>query len=91
MRDLLVRLGVRRSDVVIEPLARTTAESAIPTREIFGRRGLCKVALLTEAIHMRRSLLCFSKQGVDAAPAACDHRATELKPRLSSFPPSPGR
>lgn len=90
MRDLLVRLGVRESDVIVEPRARTTFENAVEARKILERRGLRKVVLVTEAVHMFRSLQSFRKVGVDAVPAACHHRATEFKGGETRFyAPSP--
>ena len=90
MLDLLVRLGVNHSDVIVEPTARTTFENAVETRVILEQKGLTKVALVTEAVHMSRSLRCFRKQGINAVPAACFHRATGFKIEAGSFVPSPG-
>jgi uncharacterized SAM-binding protein YcdF (DUF218 family) len=89
MREALVRLGVSASDVITEPTARTTYESAVEAREIMRGRGFRKAAVVTDAVHMLRSILCFRKVGVDAVPAACSHRATEFKPQVDSFVPSP--
>ncbi len=90
MHDLLVRLGVKDSDVLVEPNARTTYENAVETRKILQARGFGRVVLVTEAVHMERSLRCFHKQGVDAVPAACLHRATEFHLVIDSLIPSPG-
>lgn len=89
MRDFLVRLGVSPADVVIKDRARTTYESAAEIRRILERYHVRKVLLVTEAIHMFRSLRCFHKQGIEADPAACHHRATEFRYQLDSFLPSP--
>lgn len=89
MRETLVSLGVAGSDVVVEPKARTTYENAVETRKILEERGLRRVVVVTEAVHMGRSLACFRKVGVDATPAACLHRATQFKWKLDRFVPSP--
>ena len=89
MRELLLRLGVRDSDVIVEERAQTTYENAIETRKLLQSRGLGKIVLVTEAVHMPRSLACFRKQGVEAIPAACLHRATEFHGRLEEFVPTP--
>ncbi len=89
MRDLLIRLGVAPSDLLVEARARTTYENAVETRKILETQGLRKVVLVTEAVHMFRSLRCFRKQGIETVPAACLHRATEFKVKLDSFVPSP--
>jgi uncharacterized SAM-binding protein YcdF (DUF218 family) len=90
MRDMLIRLGVADPDVLVEAKARTTFENAVETRKIVEAKGLRKVILVTEAIHMPRSLRCFRKQGIDAVPAPCRHRATVFHGRINFFMPSPG-
>jgi uncharacterized SAM-binding protein YcdF (DUF218 family) len=59
------------------------------TRRILERRQVRSVLLVTEGVHMFRSLRCFRKQGVEAVPAACHHRATQFRCRLGTFLPSP--
>lgn len=90
MRDLLVRLGINHADVIVEPSARTTFENADECRKILTEKGLGKVILVTEAVHMDRALRCFRKSGVDAVPAACSHRATGFKLEAAAFIPTPG-
>jgi uncharacterized SAM-binding protein YcdF (DUF218 family) len=90
MRDTLIELGVDRSDVIVEPRARTTYENAVESARILRERGLRRVVLVTDATHMPRSLLCFRKQGFDPVPAACSHRAVDFRLELGSFLPSPG-
>jgi uncharacterized SAM-binding protein YcdF (DUF218 family) len=89
MRDLLVRLGVNASDVVIEDKASTTYENATETRRILEERQVRQALLVTEAVHMPRSLGCFRKAGVEVVPAACHHRATAFEFRLGFCLPSP--
>ncbi len=89
MRDLFVHLGVSAADVVIEDRSRMTYESAVETRQVLERRQVRSVLLVTEAVHMFRSLHCFRRQGVEAVPAACHHRATQFRCRLGTFLPSP--
>jgi uncharacterized SAM-binding protein YcdF (DUF218 family) len=87
MRAFLVHLGVSAVDVVIEDRSRTNYESAVETRRILERRKVRGVLLVTEAVHMLRSLHCFCKQGVEAVPAACHHRATQFRCTLGTFLP----
>ena len=90
MRDFLIRLGVDASDVIVEDRARTTLENATETKKLLARHGISRVVLVTEALHMYRSLRCFRKQGIEAIPAACHHQATEFEKELGFFLPSPG-
>jgi uncharacterized SAM-binding protein YcdF (DUF218 family) len=91
MRDLLLRLGVRSGDIVLEPQARTTAENAAYTLAILDTRGIdrTKVLLVTEAVHMPRSVKWFRAVGINpiAAPAHMQATSVEFTPRF--FLPSP--
>jgi uncharacterized SAM-binding protein YcdF (DUF218 family) len=89
MRDFLVRMGVRESDVIVEPGSQTTYLSAVACHKLLEEQGLRKVVLVTEAVHMYRSLRCFRKQGIEAVPSACHHEATEFQWRAREFLPKP--
>jgi uncharacterized SAM-binding protein YcdF (DUF218 family) len=90
MGGLLERLGVPRSEVIIESNARNTYQNAVETRKILRDRGLGKVLLVTDAFHMRRSLACFAKQGVKATAAGCSRRANRFRWKIGNFIPSSG-
>jgi uncharacterized SAM-binding protein YcdF (DUF218 family) len=87
MRELLVRLGVKPSDIYLEPRARTTFENAVESRKILQSLGLRKVVLVTEATHMKRSVGCFRKQGLEVVPAPCHHIATRFRFEVAWFLP----
>jgi len=89
MRDLLVKLGVRSEDIIIEVKARTTYENAREVFPLLRDLGVRKAILVTEAYHMWRSAACFRKQGVAVVPAACHHMATDFEWQFESFVPSP--
>lgn len=90
MRDFLVQLGVSATDVIVEDRSRTTWENAVETRKLLEPRGIDKVILVTDAIHLPRSIRCFRKQGIEVTPCGCRYRATSFKASLSDFLPSPG-
>jgi uncharacterized SAM-binding protein YcdF (DUF218 family) len=75
MRDLLVRLGVAPADIAVETASRTTAENASLTAPLLSQRGLRRIALVTDATHMPRSVLVFRRQGLDVVPAGCNYTA----------------
>jgi uncharacterized SAM-binding protein YcdF (DUF218 family) len=89
MREILVRLGVNGTDVIEESKSRNTYENAAETRELLVERRIHKILLVTNAFHMRRSLLCFRKQGIGATAAPCGHLATEFRWEPDAFVPSP--
>lgn len=77
MQDLLVELGVPAKDIVQESESRSTYENAVHVAQLLKARGLDRAILVTDAFHMRRSVLCFEKQGIQLDPAPCNHLATE--------------
>ena len=69
---LLVELGVRESDVILESHARTTYENATETWALLAARKLegNRVVVVTEAIHMPRDEL-LPRRGFRAIAAPC--------------------
>jgi len=64
MRDELVMRGVPASSVRMETRGRNTHEQAVEIREMLGDEALDKPTLVvTSPTHLRRSLMCFRKQG----------------------------
>jgi uncharacterized SAM-binding protein YcdF (DUF218 family) len=89
MGDLLVELGVSRSDLILERASRTTYENAAESRRILESLSAHKVVLVTEAYHMFRGVKCFRAQGIDVVPAACGQQATEFGWHPEDFLPDP--
>lgn len=74
-------------DAVLEHASRTTAENARYVAEIATARGWRRVALVTDATHLRRSVGSFRRAGLEVAYA----RAVEpiWPPAARDFAPSP--
>lgn len=68
--DILVRLGVDRSRIVLEDRARDTYENAVFTRAVVQPRPGERWLLVTSANHMPRAIGCFRRAGfaVEAWP-----------------------
>ena len=67
MRDYLEGSGVPRGTVVVEPLARSTRESALFLRPMWqGLPG--RVVLLSSDYHMFRATRAFRKAGIEVLP-----------------------
>lgn len=77
MRDLLVRLGVAERDIVVEDRSRSTYENAVNTAKILAPLGRTRIALVTEAHHLRRSVMVFQAQGLDVVPAGCSYTGSD--------------
>ncbi len=88
MRDFLLRLGVQPSDILVEDRSLSTHENALQSAQILRRRGVQRIALVTDATHMYRSSLCFQRQGFEVLPAACNFRAARLQWSPSLFLPN---
>jgi uncharacterized SAM-binding protein YcdF (DUF218 family) len=80
MRDFLSSAGVDATDLVVEDRSRTTHENADECAKLLRQRGLTRVVLVTDAVHMWRASLCFQRAGVDVVASSCAHGATELGP-----------
>ena len=82
MADLLERLNVPRSAVIIERGAQNTHEHAVNLCPMLAGAEIRRVLLVTSAIHMRRSLGVFRHTcpAVDYTPAPTDFRAIRDAP-----------
>jgi uncharacterized SAM-binding protein YcdF (DUF218 family) len=75
MRDFLAAHGVDPRDLVVEDVSGSTHENAVETAKVLRGKGIKRVALVTDAAHLRRSLACFRAEGVDAVPCGCRYAA----------------
>jgi len=90
MAKLLIQLGVRSSDVLVEHNSLSTYENAVESRKLLEQRGVNRIVLVTDAIHLPRAVRCFRKQGFEVTPSGCHYRATEFKLSFYQFLPSVG-
>jgi uncharacterized SAM-binding protein YcdF (DUF218 family) len=90
MRDFLVQLGVKESDVLVEDASRTTYENAVESVKVLNARGLRRALLVTDAADLFRAVHCFRKQGAEPVASASWYRATRLEGSLCDYLPSPG-
>jgi uncharacterized SAM-binding protein YcdF (DUF218 family) len=87
MRDFLLSLGVKESDLIVEDESRSTYENALACRRLLEERGIHRIVLVTDAMHLVRATGCFRKQGLDVVPAGCHYNA-QYSPRLAGFVPN---
>ena len=72
-RDLAIELGLKPSQILLNPGSRTTAEEAQAIGELGQRRGWKRVLLVTSAFHMPRSLATFQRRsGLTVIPGSFD-------------------
>jgi uncharacterized SAM-binding protein YcdF (DUF218 family) len=74
LREELVVRGIPRDAILVDSLSKTTYENAVQSAKIIREKfGNTKdVVLITSSVHMRRSLACFERQGIQALPYATD-------------------
>jgi uncharacterized SAM-binding protein YcdF (DUF218 family) len=77
LRRFLIDLGVPDHMIIIEDQSRDTIENARYTREICERRGYIRPILVTSAYHLKRSVLSFTKAGLDVLPFPAGFRSWE--------------
>lgn len=70
MARLLREAGVPAAALLLETQARTTFESALFCRRLLAAHGLERVLIVTDAWHLRRSLMVFRGLGVAADGSA---------------------
>lgn len=68
LKRFLVDLGVPPGQVILEQNSRDTFENAKYARQIVERFGFKAPLLVTSGYHMRRSLVSFSKVGMEVTP-----------------------
>jgi uncharacterized SAM-binding protein YcdF (DUF218 family) len=89
MYDLMIELGVRASDLIMEDRSTTTHENAVECSKLLFARGTDRAVLVADAVDMFRAVRCFRKQGVEVVPSASHYRATQFHGRFFEFVPSP--
>ena len=76
LAEALLDAGVAKDDLILETNSRNTHENAIESARILKENYPgARVVLVTSAYHMRRSMGCFKKQGIEAIPFPCDQQS----------------
>jgi len=68
VKRFLNDLGVPDDKIFLEGKSKDTIENAKFSKEIIAKMGYGKPILVTSALHMKRSILCFEKNGVKVIP-----------------------
>jgi uncharacterized SAM-binding protein YcdF (DUF218 family) len=76
-KDAMVVMGVPATDIIIENQTRNTHESAVEVQKMLLQLNITddECLLVTSAFHMRRSLACYRKVGLDPEPFTTDFYA----------------
>ena len=94
-KDVLLKWGIPEEDLLVEETSKNTHENAVETTKLLGKYpDLKSYLLITSGTHMRRSIACFSKQGMNCTPFSTDLYTSEnhsfhwdqyLIPNVSNF------
>jgi len=74
IRKFLVQNNINTNDILIESKSRNTKENALETAKILDTNN--EYILITSAIHMKRSQLCFKNAGLQTIPFPVDNVMT---------------
>jgi uncharacterized SAM-binding protein YcdF (DUF218 family) len=88
MSQLLVALGVPRRDILVEGESRTTFENALLTRRLLEPRGIVRILLVTDGMHLPRAVRAFRTQGFQVVPAGCGYVTSWTPPLREMILPS---
>ncbi len=67
-KRILVDLGVDERMIIPEIKSRDTYENAKYSKEICAQKGFTRPVLVTSAVHLRRAVMIFEKQGMNVTP-----------------------
>ncbi len=70
MRDLALAAGVAEQRLVLETVSRSTLENARCSARIMRAHGWHRALVVTDAVHLPRTLLAFRALGIEAKGAA---------------------
>ncbi len=85
MARTLKESGLPEERLFLDTKSRNTFENAKYAKEAFAMRS---VILVTSAYHMKRSMYCFEKNGIQATPAPTDYKTNRGTYSAASFLPS---
>ena len=80
VRDILVAIGIPANDILAETASRNTRENAVFSAELIAdSQPGATCLLITSALHMKRSLGCFRKAGLNPDPFPAEHISRQDK------------
>jgi uncharacterized SAM-binding protein YcdF (DUF218 family) len=86
-KNVMIMAGVPENDILIENETRNTGESAIAVKKMIDSLQYepKDCLLITSAFHMRRSLACYNKAGLNVDPFSTDFYGVPRKLFLASL------
>lgn len=73
LKNVMLNMGIPEADIISENISKNTRENIIYTGKILKNNFKGKTILvITSGYHMRRTLACFKKEGINAVPYSVD-------------------
>ena len=80
LRDYLIKIGIPDSVIIVEPNSRNTHENATFAKHLLDSAAPHgRYLLITSAFHMRRSVKCFTKTGIQTTAYSTDRNSGPRK------------
>jgi uncharacterized SAM-binding protein YcdF (DUF218 family) len=70
--DYAVKEGIKADDIFIESASHSTLENLIEAKKIINLNGINSVLLVTDPLHMKRSMFIATQMQMDAEPSPCE-------------------
>jgi uncharacterized SAM-binding protein YcdF (DUF218 family) len=85
LREQFLENGVQDSAIIMETRSRNTYENAVFSKKVSDSLHLRQpLLLITSAFHMRRSMRCFNKAGLNCIAYPCDYKVVAQKISLGN-------
>lgn len=84
MKNILIRMGVPDSVIIVENAAKNTFENAVFSKNIIEKEK-ASILLITSGFHMRRSFKTFQKAGLNCTPFSTDIWTEEISAQPKSY------
>lgn len=80
-KEVLVSWGIPANDILVETNSKNTHENALETKKVLtvSYPHIDTCLLITSSLHMRRSMGCFSKEGVNCVPYSTNLNTSEKR------------
>ncbi len=87
---LLLDLGIKKEDLILERESRNTHENALESEKLIQANKFESIILVTSASHMKRANGCFQKQNLIVTTFPTDYRSPSFEtPAFDLWVPSP--
>jgi uncharacterized SAM-binding protein YcdF (DUF218 family) len=87
MRELLIKLGVKPADLIVENGSFSTYENAVACKKIMDEKSFQTAVLVTDATHLPRAVRCFQSAGAKIIPSGCMYRSSRPSADYTEFVP----